>query len=71
MVHYEDVDADPVGVAREVLEFLGLELPPGRPVETRHRRLADALNTEWVDRYRAESAERSAVATESGKGTPA
>lgn len=53
-VRYEDLDADPVGVAGEVLDFLGLELPPGRPIETRHRRLADELNAYWIDRYRAE-----------------
>lgn len=67
VVRYEDLDADPVGVARGVLDFLGLELPPGRPIETRHRRLADALNAEWIHRYRAESAERSIPSAKSGK----
>ena len=54
MVRYEDLDAEPVGVAREVLDFLGLRLPPGRLIKTRHRRLADELNTQWIERYRAE-----------------
>lgn len=69
MLRYEDLDADPVGVAGEVLGFLGLKLPPGRPIETRHRRLADELNAEWIDRYRAELAERSRSAP-SGKARP-
>ena len=56
VVRYEDLDADPVGTAREVLDFLGLELPSGRPIETRNRRLADELNARWIDRYRAEAA---------------
>lgn len=55
-VRYEDLDAEPVGVAREVLDFLGLELPPGRLIRTRHRRLADEVNAQWIDRYRAELA---------------
>ncbi len=55
VVRYEDLDADPVGVARDVLGFLGLKLPPGGRIKTRHRRLADELSAEWIDRYRAES----------------
>ena len=54
MVRYEDLDAEPGGVAREVLDFLGLRLPPGRLIKTRHRRLADELNAQWIERYRAE-----------------
>lgn len=53
MVRYEDLDADPVGVAREVLDFLGLKLPSGCQIKTRNRRLADELNAQWIDRYRA------------------
>ena len=64
-VRYEDLDADPVGVAREILDFLGLTLPPGRPLEARHRRLADELNAQWIDRYRATLTGRTGV--ESGK----
>ena len=67
VVRYEDLDADPLGVVRGVLDFLGLELPLGRMIETRHRRLADDLNAEWIDRYRAESAERSIPCPGSGK----
>ena len=53
-VRYEDLDADPVGIAREILDFLGLKLPSGHLIKTRHRRLADELNAQWIDRYRAE-----------------
>ena len=50
-MRYEDLDADPVGVTCEILDFLGLKLPPGRLIKSRHRRLADELNTQWIDRY--------------------
>jgi trehalose 2-sulfotransferase len=56
-VRYEDLDADPLGVTRGVLGFLGLELPPGREILVRHRRLADELSAEWIERARAELAE--------------
>ena len=52
-VWYEDLDADPVGVAGEILGFLGLELPPGQLIHARNRRLADELNARWMNRYRA------------------
>ena len=35
VVRYEDLDADPVGVACEVLDFLGLKLTPGHLIKTR------------------------------------
>ena len=68
MVRYEDLDADPVGVACEILDFLGLKLPTGRLIKTRQRRLADELNTQWIARYLAELAERLTMPSESGKG---
>ena len=52
-VHYEDLDRDPAGTARVILGYLGVELPPGTTIERRHRRLADDLNTQWIERYRA------------------
>ena len=54
-VLYEDLDADPAGVTRDTLDFLGIRLPPGRAIKARNRRLADELSAEWIDRYRAES----------------
>jgi LPS sulfotransferase NodH len=52
LVTYENLDADPVGVTLRVLDFLGLELPAGRQIRARHRRLADSLNAQWAERYR-------------------
>lgn len=57
-VRYEELDADPVGVTRGVLDYLGLELPAGRAIVARHMRLADELNAQWIDRYRAEALDR-------------
>jgi LPS sulfotransferase NodH len=51
-VAYEDLAADPVGVARAVLDYLGLELPPDRSIEVRHRRQADQLNEDWITRFK-------------------
>ncbi|HET6534344.1 MAG TPA: Stf0 family sulfotransferase [Actinoplanes sp.] len=52
-VRYEDLDADPVGVTRGILGFLGLDLPAGRAIVAQHRRQGDALNDEWIRRYRS------------------
>ena len=68
LVRYEDLAADPIGVTCGILDFLKLELPPGRKIQTRHRRLANELNAQWIDRYRAEQAERLSVSSESERG---
>lgn len=52
LIWYEALDANPVGVTRRVLDFLNLELPAGRVIRVQHRRLADEVNAEWIDRYR-------------------
>lgn len=52
-VTYEELDADMAGVTRDVLGFLGLELPVGRAVVPSHERQADGLNRRWAERYRA------------------
>lgn len=49
---YEELDGDAVGTTRAVLDFLGLEPPPGLEIVPQHRRLADSLNEQWADRYR-------------------
>ena len=67
-VRYEDLDADPVGVVNEILDFLGLERPPGHQIKARHRRLADALNAQWIERYRAELSEGRVASPKSGNG---
>lgn len=66
-VRYEDLDADPAGVASEILDFLDLKLPPGRLIETSHRRMADEINAQWIDRFRAELRERPVMSPGSGK----
>ena len=53
---YEDLDDDPIGIASGVLGFLGLDLPAGREITVRHKRLADELNTRWVESYRLHEA---------------
>ena len=55
-VRYEELASDPVGVTRDILDFLGLRLPPRREILIRHRRLADEVNAQWIDRYRVELA---------------
>jgi trehalose 2-sulfotransferase len=52
-VRYEDLDVDPVGTAERVLDYLDIDLPRGCTVDVRHRRLADDVNTQWIERYRA------------------
>jgi LPS sulfotransferase NodH len=51
-VRYEELEADMIGVTLGILDFLGLDLPDGRVILPRHRRQADALNDEWIGRYR-------------------
>ncbi len=53
-VTYEDLDADPVGVTRGVLDHLSIDLPPGARIVARHVRLADDLSARWVARFHAE-----------------
>ena len=55
-VLYEDLDDDPVGIASGVLCFLGIDLPAGRDITVRHKRLADELNARWIESYRLHEA---------------
>ncbi|MEV0716492.1 Stf0 family sulfotransferase [Asanoa sp. NPDC050611] len=55
IVRYEDLTTDFARVTRGILDFLGLDLPPGHTFVPRHRRQADRLNHDWVLRYRARS----------------
>jgi LPS sulfotransferase NodH len=50
-VRYERLAADPAGVTREVLGFLGVDLPAGRIIRARHRRQTDAVNRQWIARH--------------------
>jgi LPS sulfotransferase NodH len=51
-IAYEDLAADPVGVTQSVLDLLGLVLPADRAITVSDRRQADALNADWVARFR-------------------
>jgi LPS sulfotransferase NodH len=51
-VRYEDLDADNAGVTAGILAFLGLQLPPGHAIVPRHKRQADHVNREWIQRFR-------------------
>src|SRR5262249_3610945 len=42
-VRYEALERDPRTTTCGVLDYLGLELTPGRAIEVRHRRLADQV----------------------------
>jgi trehalose 2-sulfotransferase len=53
-VRYEELAADPVAITRRILDFLDLDLPPGRELVVQHRRLADELSSQWIARYQAE-----------------
>lgn len=55
-VLYEELDADPVRIASEVLGYLGLDLPAGREITIRHKRLADELSAQWIESYRLHEA---------------
>jgi trehalose 2-sulfotransferase len=51
-VVYEELVADPEGIARRSLAFLGADVADDRILETHTRRQADELNEQWIRRYR-------------------
>jgi LPS sulfotransferase NodH len=57
---YEELAADPTATARRVLGFVGVDVPADLAVEPRTERQADAVNEEWVRRYRELAATRPA-----------
>ncbi|HYN94712.1 MAG TPA: Stf0 family sulfotransferase [Pilimelia sp.] len=54
-LRYEDLAGDLVGATQGVLDFLGLVVPDHRTIVPRHRRQADELSRQWIERYRARS----------------
>ncbi|SDT45553.1 Stf0 family sulfotransferase [Microlunatus soli] len=50
-VTYEELSADPVDTAHGVLDHLGLQLPAGRELVVGHRKQADRVNSDWVERF--------------------
>jgi trehalose 2-sulfotransferase len=53
VVRYEDLVADTHAAARRVLEFLDIGLPSGVDPAEQTMSTADAVNEEWLDRYRS------------------
>lgn len=51
-ITYEELAGDPIGVTRAVLDHLGIALPANRAITVRDHQQADALNAEWVARFR-------------------
>lgn len=54
-IGYEELAADPVGLTRSVLSFLGLSPTDGQPITVQDRRQADTLNADWIRRMGGES----------------
>ncbi|MEH0970126.1 Stf0 family sulfotransferase [Micromonospora sp. CPCC 205546] len=58
VVRYEELTDDMAATTRGILDFLGLQVPRDQfAVVPRHRRQADELNRQWIERYRAEVAD--------------
>ncbi|MGV8985116.1 MAG: Stf0 family sulfotransferase [Cypionkella sp.] len=53
---YEALAADPVAVAAQVLDFVGVSLPRGHGLQTSTTRMADAVSADWAARFRREEA---------------
>ncbi len=53
---YEELAADPAAWTRRVLEFAGVDVPADLHIEPRTQRQGDAVNAEWIRRYRELSA---------------
>jgi trehalose 2-sulfotransferase len=51
-IRYEDLASDQLEGTQRALAFLGLELPAGLPIVEQTRRQRDALNDEWIKRFR-------------------
>ena len=52
-VTYEQLAADPEAIALQVLDFLGLQIPAGHQLVVGHRRQADQINSEWIEKFKA------------------
>jgi LPS sulfotransferase NodH len=56
LVVYEELARDRAGTAQRVLDFLGVEQPRGTRIVERTTKQADAVNAEWIARYRRQLA---------------
>ncbi|MGN9763869.1 Stf0 family sulfotransferase [Micromonospora sp. SD12] len=55
VVRYEELTEDMAATTRRILDFLRLDVPEDAfAIVPRHRRQADELNRQWIERYRAE-----------------
>ena len=52
-VTYEQLAADPLTVAHQVLDFLDLEVEDGRKLVVGHQQQADQVNAQWIDKYKS------------------
>jgi LPS sulfotransferase NodH len=52
-VVYEELAADPLRTAHNVLDYLGLHVPAGWQLVVGHSRQADQVNADWAARFRA------------------
>ncbi len=52
-ITYEQLAAEPLATAHNVLDFLDLELPAGQQLVVGHHRQADQVNSEWIHRFNA------------------
>ena len=53
---YEDLDRDPVGVARGVLDFVGVSDRDASPIDIpTPMRQRDGTTDQWIESYRANS----------------
>ena len=52
-VVYESVVADPGGAVGVILDAIGVDIPRGWAPDSRHRRQADAISADWIQRYHA------------------
>jgi LPS sulfotransferase NodH len=52
-ITYEELAADTIGTSRRVLAFLGVEVPRDVKFLPRTAKQSDAVNDEWIARYRA------------------
>lgn len=54
-VVYETVERDPETETGRILAFIGTELPVGTRLSSANRRMSDALNNAWIERFRREA----------------
>lgn len=53
-VQYEDLDANPIDVTRDILDFLKIKLLPEHQIQVRNQRMADDISKQWIDRYQSD-----------------